>query len=83
VSVTVTGKQVTPAPSTINLAVGETLTLTVTSDHADELHIHGFEIEKTLEAGKPLSVTVTGSQPGLYDVETHHPELRLLQIAVR
>jgi hypothetical protein len=74
---------VSPAPSTVDLGVGESLTLTVTSDHADELHIHGFEVEKELVAGQPMSVTVTGGQPGVYEVETHHPELRLLKIAVK
>jgi plastocyanin len=81
--VTVTGNKVSPPPATVDLAVGEKLTLTVTSDHADQLHIHGFEIEKDLVAGEPLSVTVTGDQPGVYEVETHHPELRLLKIAVK
>ncbi|WP_369820404.1 cupredoxin domain-containing protein [Phycicoccus sp. Soil803] len=83
IAITVTGSKVTPAPATVDLAVGEQLTLTVTSDHADQLHIHGFEIEKDLVAGTPLSVTVTGAQPGVYEVETHHPELRLMKIAVR
>ena len=83
VTITVTGTKVTPAPSTVDLPVGESLTLTVTSDHADELHIHGFEVEKELTAGTPLSVTVTGKQPGVYEVETHHPELRLMKIAVK
>jgi hypothetical protein len=77
------GKQVTPPPATVDLPVGETLTLTVTSDHDDELHLHGFDIEKPLVAGQPLTVTVTGKQPGVYEVETHEPPLRLLQIAVR
>lgn len=63
--------------------MGEKLTLTVTSDHDDQLHIHGFEVEEDLVATKPLSVTVTGAQPGVYEVETHHPELRLLKIAVK
>ena len=62
--------------------MGEEIVLTVTSDHADTLHIHGFEVEKDLVAGEPLSVTLTGDQPGVYEVETHHPELRLLKIAV-
>ena len=82
-SVTVRGKQVTPAPATVDLEVGETLTLTVTADRANVLHIHGFDIEKDLVAGRPLTVTLTGRQPGTYDVETHDPELRLLKIAVR
>jgi heme/copper-type cytochrome/quinol oxidase subunit 2 len=74
---------VTPAPATVDLAVGERLILTVTSDHADQLHIHGFEVEEDLVAGTPTTVTVTGDQPGVYEVETHHPELRLMKIAVR
>lgn len=83
VTVTVTGSRVTPAPRTVELAVGETMTLTVTSDHADQLHVHGFDIEKELPAGTPVSVELTGESPGVYEVETHHPELRLLKIAVR
>ena len=82
-SVLVRGKQVSPAPSTVDVAVGQSLTLTVTSDHADELHIHGFDVEEELSAGKPVTVTITGKQPGTYEVETHHPELLLLKIAVR
>jgi plastocyanin len=79
----VNGTKVAPAPSTVSIAVGEQLTLTVTADHDDELHIHGFDVEESLEAGTPTSVTLTGKQPGVYEVETHHPELRLLKIAVR
>lgn len=77
------GRQITPAPRTIDLAVGETLTLVVTSDHDDELHVHGFEVEGALVAGKPTNVTLTGETPGVYEVETHEPALRLLKIAVR
>nr|WP_310153097.1 cupredoxin domain-containing protein [Phycicoccus sp. 3266] len=83
VTVTVRGSRVTPAPRTVELGVGETMTLTVTSDHADQLHVHGFDIEKELPAGTPVSVELTGESPGVYEVETHHPELRLLKIAVR
>lgn len=80
--VTIKGNKVTPAPSTVKLGIGETLTLTVTSDHDDQLHVHGFDVEKALPAGTPVSVELTGKTPGVYEVETHHPELRLLKIAV-
>ena len=83
IDITVTGSTVTPAPATVDLAVGEKLTLSVTSDHADQLHIHGFEVEEDLVAGVATTVTVTGAQPGVYEVETHHPALRLMKIAVR
>ncbi len=82
-SVTVTGRKVTPAPATIDLKVGETLTVTITSDHDDELHAHGFEVEEALKAGVPSTITLKGTEPGVFEVETHHPALRLFQVAVR
>ena len=82
-AVTVTGKQVTPAPATVDLAVGETLTLTVTSDHDDQLHAHGFEIERDSRPACRRRCVLKGAEPGLYEVEMHHPELKLLSVAVR
>ena len=83
VSVTIKGSQVSPSPHQVDLGAGSTLTLTVTSDHDDELHAHGFEVEKPIKAGVPLTITLKGAQPGVYEVETHHPPLRLLSVAVR
>jgi hypothetical protein len=79
----VKGTRISPAPATVDLPVGETLTLTVASDHDDTLHVHGFDVEEELPAGTPVSVELTGKAPGVYEVETHHPELRLLKIAVK
>lgn len=82
-SVKITGKNVDPAPSQVDLPHGQTLTLTVTSDHDDELHAHGVEVEKELKAGVPTTITLRGDLPGVYEVETHNPPLRLLSVAVR
>lgn len=81
--ITVTGEQVSPPPTQVDLAVGETLRLVITSDHATELHAHGFEVETDVPAGKPTTVELTGSAPGVYEVELHDPDLLLLQVAVR
>lgn len=80
--ITVNGKQVTPAPARVKIAPGQTLRLVVTADHDDELHAHGFEVEKEVTAGVPTTVDLTTDEPGLYEVEMHHPELRLLQVQV-
>ena len=82
-SFTVTGRTVTPTPAQVDLPVGQTLTLTVTSDHDDELHAHGFDVEVALKAGVPTSITLTGKEPGVFEVETHEPSLTLLTVAVR
>jgi len=81
--VTVTGKTVTPAPAQVELPVGSTLELVVTSDHDDELHAHGFDEEATLKAGVPTTLRLTAKEPGRYEVETHEPPLTLLTVAVR
>lgn len=82
VEVTVKGSTITPAPATIPLKVGETINVVVTSDHDDEVHAHGFEVEKEIKAGVPVTLQLKGDVPGVYEVEMHHPALTLLQIAV-
>jgi hypothetical protein len=57
--------------------------LVVTSDHDDELHAHGFEVEQEIKAGVPATIALTGKEPGVYEVELHHPALTLLTVAVR
>ena len=83
VEVTVTGSTVTPPPAQVEVPVGTTLQLVVTSDHDDELHAHGVDAEATLKAGVPTTLTLTPTEPGVYVVETHEPPLTLLSIAVR
>ena len=78
-----TGKQVTPPPARVDLAPGSRLRLVITVDHDDEVHVHGFEVEREVKAGTPVTIDLTGGEPGLYEVETHHPSLRLLQVLVR
>lgn len=81
--ITVSGKQVSPAPGTFELRVGEKLTLTVTSDVANELHVHGFDVEQELKPNRPATLELVGKDQGTFEVETHEPELLLTKITVR
>jgi len=81
--VTVTGSTVAPPPAQIDLPVGTTLELVVTSDHDDEIHAHGFDEEAALKAGVPTTLRLTATEAGVYEVETHEPALTLLTVAVR
>lgn len=83
IAITVRGKQVSPSPSRIELRSDQALRLLVTIDHDDDLHAHGFGVERALVAGQPATIDLKGAPPGLYEVETHNPELRLLQVVVR
>ncbi|MEU9862376.1 hypothetical protein AB0D99_16050 [Streptomyces sp. NPDC047971] len=83
VEITVTGTSVQPPPSRIELSKGERVTLRVTSDRADTLHVHGYDRELPLAAGRPASLTLTADRTGLFEVETHGSGLLLTQLAVR
>ena len=81
--VTVAGTTVTPAPAQVDLPIGSTLELVVTSDHDDEVHAHGFDVGAQLRAGTPTTLRLTATEAGVYEVETHEPALTLLTVAVR
>jgi len=84
IDVKVTGTTVTPAPHQVELPIGQTLELTVTTDHDDELHAHGFDdANAELKAGEPTTVRLTATESGVFEVETHDPALTLLTVAVR
>ncbi|MEU2230725.1 hypothetical protein ACH4A8_30280 [Streptomyces vietnamensis] len=83
VTLTVTGTTVQPPPSRIELKKGERLTLRVTSDRADTLHVHGYDRELPLPPGTPATLTLTADRTGLFEVETHESGLVLTQLVVR
>ncbi|EUA12358.1 hypothetical protein I546_2312 [Mycobacterium kansasii 732] len=73
VDVTIANGHVTPANATLQARVEEPITLRVTSDAADELHVHSVPDHKFQVATAPnqtfqFSVDV----PGNVDVELHH-----------
>lgn len=82
-TVVVTGRRIRPAPSTVDLARGQTLRLTLTVDRDDRLHAHGLEVERDVRAGRPVTVDLTATTTGAFEVELHDPPLRLFTIAVR
>ncbi|MFB6529165.1 hypothetical protein [Streptomyces sp. NPDC056399] len=83
VDITVSGSTVQPPPSRVELKKGERLTLRVTSDRADTLHVHGYDRELPLSPGTPATLTLTVDRTGLFEVETHESGLLLTQLVVR
>lgn len=85
VSVTVTreGDTFTPNGERVEMAIGQTLDLTIEADTAGELHVHSTpEQEIAYEAGSSEH-QITIDRPGVVEVESHEPEVVLLQLEVR
>ncbi|WP_405689006.1 hypothetical protein [Streptomyces sp. NBC_00057] len=75
--------KVSPAPGRTEIKKGRIIELRVRSDHADTLHVHGYDKEARLPAGKTVTLTFTADRTGLFEVETHESDLLLTQLVVR
>ncbi|MEX1004640.1 MAG: hypothetical protein WD990_04505 [Acidimicrobiia bacterium] len=65
----------------LSVPVGETVTLRFTSDVADEIHIHGYDLYVDLEPGVAAEVSFPADIPGTVEIETHndHREIASLE----
>ena len=85
VALTVTreGDEFTPNGERVELAVDQTLVLTIDADEAGELHVHSTpEQEIAYDAGTSEHELVI-DRPGVVEVESHEPDVVLLQLEVR
>ncbi|HEX2299098.1 MAG TPA: hypothetical protein VHH34_11385 [Pseudonocardiaceae bacterium] len=81
-TVTVSGGKATGDTDRVAVPLGTPVTIDVTSDAADELHVHGYDKETQIPAGGTGSVTFTADIPGVFEVELHESGLQLLQLQV-
>ncbi|MCA0295009.1 MAG: cupredoxin domain-containing protein [Actinobacteria bacterium] len=82
VEITLADGKADPNGQRLELAKGTTLILQVTADHADEVHVHGYDIEIEVAAGKTVTKEIVLDQVGRFEVESHEPPLTILQLVV-
>ena len=83
VSVSVRDGKVSPPPRRVEVQQGATVSITVTLDVDDVVHVHGSDIEEPVEAGRPATIELVAGDQGVFEVETHDGGLALLQLEVR
>lgn len=81
IEVTVTGGQVegggrTPVP------LGDDVTIRVTSDVDDHVHLHGYDVLVDVTAGATAELTFTADIPGVFEVELEESRIALLELEV-
>ncbi|MGL5809087.1 MAG: hypothetical protein ACRCYQ_03990 [Nocardioides sp.] len=67
----------------VKLAAGDEVTLNVTSDIAEEVHVHGYDKFVDVEPGKPATLRFTADLPGVYEVEFEESGTLLFELEVR
>ncbi|MFF2008704.1 hypothetical protein ACFVWY_06455 [Streptomyces sp. NPDC058195] len=83
VAVEVADGKVSPSPGRTEVKKGTTVELRIRSDRSDTLHVHGYDKEARLPAGKTVTIAFTADRSGLFEVETHESGLLLTQLVVR
>jgi hypothetical protein len=62
---------------------GEKVVLVVRADAGEDVHLHGYDIEKPVTPGKPVRIPLTVNLPGRFELELHHPDSVLAVLEVR
>jgi hypothetical protein len=62
---------------------GAQVTLRVTSDVADELHVHTYDLKLDLVAGQSADLTFLAKVPGVFEVELEDRGKKVLELEVR
>ena len=62
---------------------GRTVRFVIRTNVGTEVHLHGYDIEKTPKKGTPTVIQFVAKVPGRFELELHHPDALLAQLSVR
>ena len=73
---------VVTAEDRIEANVGDEVELLVTSDVADEVHVHGYDVFADLVPGEQVAVRFVADIPGIFEVELESSHRLLVELRV-
>ncbi|HZB81525.1 MAG TPA: hypothetical protein VE288_01595 [Rubrobacteraceae bacterium] len=73
------------SPNEVSVNQGDHVNLRITSDEPLEFHLHGYDLEKELEANEPGELSFDATNAGRFDIENEqtHEELGDLLVQPR
>lgn len=69
-------------PPVLRVTQGSLLNLSFVSDRRDEVHIHGYDLSRKLEAGVPATLEFSASHSGRFELELHHADVEFTVLEV-
>lgn len=79
----ISGGRADPPLERVTVDRGTRVRIVVTSDEPDEIHLHGYDLEAEVAPGEEGVIEFVADQDGLFELETHHTQLVLLQLVVQ
>ncbi len=82
INIKVSGGKASGDVGRVAVPLGTPIVLSVSSDVADEIHVHGYDRKARIPAGTTGSVAFTANTAGVFEVEMEDAKLELLQLQV-
>jgi hypothetical protein len=82
IEVTFAGGQVAGGALRTTVRRGERVRLLITSDVADEVHVHTYDVKASVGPGQPAQIDLVASIPGRHEVELEKKRRQLLVLEV-
>lgn len=79
----VKGGQPVGGEARVRVTKGETIRLAVTSDVADEIHVHGYDRSQEVGPGQPVRMRFKADLEGVFEVELEERAIPIAQLEVR
>ena len=77
----VEGSRMTPAQATAHQ--GDTVNMTVSTDRAEEIHLHGYDYKFEPRPGQPAQKTFTADKTGSFEIEIESSSTHLGELEVQ
>ena len=61
---------------------GDQVRFQVRSPKADEVHVHGYNIERELKPNQPTTIAFKATINGIFDIEVHSTDTQIGQLTV-
>ncbi len=78
----VKGKKIASGSGDLKVTEGDQITINITNDEDEELHLHGYDKSVELQANKPASLSFTANLTGRfpYELEKSKIEIGALEV---
>ena len=72
--IAIRGGTVAGGVKTIDVVKGDTVRIVVTADAPDDIHLHGYDIEREVAPGQPARFRFKANAEGEFEIESHVAE---------
>jgi hypothetical protein len=79
---TVTNGKVVKGNRTPSVKKGKLVRIVVVANRGEELHLHGYDLERTIRPRKQTVIQFTAKVPGRFELELHHPDVVVARLSV-